>query len=277
MTLSSPPLLRVERIEHTYGAVRVAAPAVALKAVSFEIPQYQFCSVVGKSGCGKTTLLRIVAGLLKPTAGRVFLDGEEMREPSNRVAVVFQDYSHSLMPWKNVRDNIWLGLRSLQLTSGEERRRVDSYVDLVGLTRSATKYPWQLSGGMQQRVAIARALAREPQILLLDEPFGSLDAPTRFELEDELLEKTYQLGITVLMITHDIDEAVYMSDRVLILSEGGMLDTDLSVTFTRARRNQIDTRAHDNFAAYRAVILKGLNIAVPSSPDPVQAEVALSV
>jgi NitT/TauT family transport system ATP-binding protein len=130
---------------------------------------------------------------------------------------------------------------------------------------------------MQQRVAIARALAREPQILLLDEPFGSLDAPTRFELEDELLEKTRQLGITVLMITHDIDEAVYMSDRVLILSEGGMLDTDLSISFPQERRNQIDTRSHHNFAAYRAVILRGLNIAVPRSPDHIQAEVVLSV
>jgi NitT/TauT family transport system ATP-binding protein len=277
MKLSGPPLLRVERIEHTYGATQVPPSAAALKSVSFEIPEYQFCSIVGKSGCGKTTLLRIVAGLLRPTAGKVFLDGEEMRDPSKRVAVVFQDYSKSLMPWKNVRDNIRLGLRSLRLTAGEERRRVDSYVDLVGLTRSTTKYPWQLSGGMQQRVAIARALAREPQILLLDEPFGSLDAPTRFELEDELLEKTRQLGITVLMITHDIDEAVYMSDRVLILSEGGILETDLSISFPQERRNQIDTRAHDNFAAYRAVILRGLNIAVPRSSDRIQAEVVLSV
>jgi NitT/TauT family transport system ATP-binding protein len=277
MTLPGPPLLRVERIEHTYGAAQGPAPAAALKSVSFEISEYQFCSIVGRSGCGKTTLLRIVAGLLRPTSGKIFLDGEEMRDPSKRVAVVFQDYNKSLMPWKNVRDNIRLGLRSLRLTSGEERRRVDSYVDLVGLSRSTTKYPWQLSGGMQQRVAIARALAREPQILLLDEPFGSLDAPTRFELEDELLEKTHRLGITVLMITHDIDEAVYMSDRVLILTEGGTLDTDVAVSFPHDRRNQIDTRAHDNFAAYRAVILRGLHIVGPRESDRIKESAAISV
>jgi NitT/TauT family transport system ATP-binding protein len=269
-------LLRVERLEHTYPSVRGPQPVAALQGVSFEIPQYQFCSIVGKSGCGKTTLLRIIAGLLQPTAGYVWLDGEEVHHPSKRVAVVFQDYSKSLMPWKNVKDNIRLGLKSLQLTSGEERRRIDSYIDLVGLSRSTSKYPWQLSGGMQQRVAIARALAREPQILLLDEPFGSLDAPTRFELEDELLEKTHHLGITVLMITHDIDEAVYMSDRVLVMSECGALDTrnhdgdklvDVSISFPQNRRNQIDTRAHDNFATYRTFILKRLHIAVPSAAN----------
>jgi NitT/TauT family transport system ATP-binding protein len=243
-------------------------PEPALQSVSFQVARGEFCSIVGKSGCGKTTLLKIVAGLLSPTSGTVLLDSQQVLRPSRDLAVVLQDYSKSLLPWRTVEGNVRLGLMSLRLDKDEAERRVRSYLEIVGLYASAGKYPWQLSGGMQQRVAIARALAREPKILLLDEPFGALDAPTRFELEDEMLRLAHLLGITILMITHDIDEAVYMSDRVLVMAHYGVLEASPEDPVTAsvipiplgAVRNQIETRANPHFAECRARIVREMHL-----------------
>jgi len=270
--LTGRTLLSVQDVSHVYPSVQNGKSVEALHKIAFEIPEGQFSSIVGKSGCGKTTLLKVIAGLLNPSSGRVFLDGEMVRGPLKSLAVVFQDYSKSLLPWKTVQDNVRLGLRSLvDLEETQKRERVDSYLELVGLIASAKKYPWQLSGGMQQRVAIARALARHPKLLLLDEPFGALDAPTRYSLEDHVLRITHDLGITVLMITHDIDEAVYMSDRVLVMSHDGRLDAvsspnkgdiDLWLKLPdRNARDQITTRANSNFLHNRSLILQRLDYA----------------
>lgn len=265
-----PPILIARNVSHDYSpAVRGSHPITALRNVSLEIPAGQFCTVVGKSGCGKTTMLRIFAGLLRPTSGQVMLNGERVTRPSKDLAVVFQDYSKSLPHWRTVAENVRLGLLSFGLTRNEEDARVADYLNLVNLSASADKYPWQLSGGMQQRVAIARALARQPKVLLLDEPFGALDAPTRFELEDQLREIVRKFDITALMITHDIDEAVYLSDRVIVMAQTGMLDTTLPeaknnydfVVNLGAVRRQVETRADERFIELRSLIFKRLGLA----------------
>jgi NitT/TauT family transport system ATP-binding protein len=223
---------------------------------------------VGKSGCGKTTLLRLVAGLILPSVGTITLDGKNVTDTNKFASVVFQDYNKSLMPWLNIRENILLGLiNHRNLENKEKANRVDEYLNLVGLASNETIYPWQLSGGMQQRVALARALAIHPKLLLLDEPFGSLDTPTRINLEDELLMLTKKLGTTVLMITHDIDEAVYMSDRILVMNKVGTLDTfgidkeeiDISVNLGKDRK-QIQTRQSLEYHKCREKILFKLQL-----------------
>lgn len=264
------PILSAKHVSHDYpAAVRGSRPVRALQHVSLDIPAGQFCSVVGRSGCGKSTLLRIFAGLLRPSSGQVLLNGERVTRPSKDLAVVFQDYSKSLPSSMTVRENVRLGLLNFGLTRVEQNLRVDNYLSLVGLSESTDKYPWQLSGGMQQRVAIARALARQPKVLLLDEPFGALDAPTRFELEDQLLEIVKKFGITAFMITHDIDEAVYMSDRVIVMDHTGVLDTtlaeakdsyDFRVNLGRERR-QIETRADERFIELRSLIFERMGLA----------------
>lgn len=279
-------LLRVKNVQYTYPTVRNMAPISVLQGVNFDIPSKQFCTIVGKSGCGKTTLLKIIAGLLRPSTGVVQLNGKTVTAPSSSVAVVFQDYSKSLLPWCTVRENVRLGLiNENNLDESIKDKRVDDYLEKVHLLQSRDKYPWQLSGGMQQRVAIARALARHPDLLLMDEPFGALDAFTRLQLEDEVRGLTKKLGFTTLMITHDIDEAVYMSDRVLIMTGNGNLDTystqnngatyadspqtnnnriDIEIKFPEDEhrnengRHQVVTRKHKEYQEKRADILRTL-------------------
>jgi NitT/TauT family transport system ATP-binding protein len=265
---SENSLLGVYNIKYAYPAVQNDFSTPALRHVSFNVPHKQFCSIVGKSGCGKTTLLRLVAGLILPSVGTITLDGKNVTDTNKFASVVFQDYNKSLMPWLNIRENILLGLiNHRNLENKEKANRVDEYLNLVGLASNETKYPWQLSGGMQQRVALARALAIHPKLLLLDEPFGSLDTPTRINLEDELLMLTKKLGTTVLMITHDIDEAVYMSDRILVMNKVGTLDTfgidkeeiDISVNLGKDRK-QIQTRQSLEYHKCREKILFKLQL-----------------
>lgn len=261
-------MITAREVAYKYSTIAGQQPLKALKSAFLDVPEGQFCTIVGKSGCGKTTLLKILAGLLRPTKGEVFLDGRLINQPSRNCAVVFQDYSKSLLPWSSAFGNIKLGLANSQLSKNEKTERAERYLNLVGLSESADKYPWQLSGGMQQRVAIARALAQEPKVLLMDEPFGSLDAPTRFSLEDELLGIVKRFGITVLMITHDVDEAIYLSDRVLVMDQFGILrgdedgesdECDLSVNLGETRE-QVRTRSEERFAELRAVIFKKLGL-----------------
>jgi NitT/TauT family transport system ATP-binding protein len=190
----------------------------AIRELTFTIGVGELVCLVGPSGCGKTTLLRCMAGLLAPTTGEVLLQGRRVTAPPPGMALVFQEYGRSLFPWMSVRDNVELPLRRKRMSRRQRADLVDRALEAVGLRGTGTAYPWQLSGGMQQRVAIARAVAYQPQVLLMDEPFAAVDAQTRAELEDLIRDLWHQLGVTILFVTHDIDEAVYLGQRVLVLS-----------------------------------------------------------
>jgi NitT/TauT family transport system ATP-binding protein len=188
----------------------------ALDHISLEVADKEFVCILGPSGCGKTTLLRLIAGLVTARTGSIVLDGEEMRGPSPKIGFVFQEYS--LFPWRTVIDNIAFGLEMKGMPKEERYRIAEQYLELVNLTSFKTSYPSELSGGMRQRVAVARALALDPVLLLMDEPFGALDAQTRNMLQKELLEIWEKTRKTIIFITHSVDEAVYLSDRIIVLS-----------------------------------------------------------
>jgi NitT/TauT family transport system ATP-binding protein len=223
----------------------------AIRSLDISLPAGDFVCVVGPSGAGKTTLLKCVAGLLTPTAGEVLLDGRPVDGPPAGMAVVFQDYGRSLLPWLSVQKNVELPLRQKKLPRARRRELVERSLDAVGLPDVPTAYPWQLSGGMQQRVAIARALAYEPQVLLMDEPFAAVDAQTRAELEDLVRALWRRLGVTILFVTHDIDEAVYLGQRVLVLSAAPTVVMDELTVDLPADRDQLGTRAQPRFAELR--------------------------
>jgi NitT/TauT family transport system ATP-binding protein len=249
----SRPLLEVERLHYRYADAAAGTPA-ALEDVTFTVARGEFVAIVGPSGSGKTTLLRCVAGLLQPTGGEVRLSGAPVRDVPEDLAIVFQDYGRSLFPWMRVRDNVDLPLRHLRLPAAERRERTESALAEVGLQDAVDKFPWQLSGGMQQRVAIARAVAYRPQILLMDEPFGSVDAQTRADLQDMALEVWRAHDSTVLFVTHDIDESVYLAQRVVVLTQPpATVAADIQVDLPRPR-DQIETRASTAFVRLRAQV-----------------------
>jgi len=243
-TTPAPQLLRVEGLQKSYGDFE------ALRDITFTAKQGELVCIVGPSGCGKTTLLKCIAGLLAPTSGTVELDGVPVTAPPKKMAVVFQEYGRSLMPWMTVRRNVELPL--LRTTSKEERRaRVDEALEAVGLGAAGDKFPWQLSGGMQQRVAIARAIAYGPEVLIMDEPFAAVDAQTRADLEDLVRDIWKKFGVTVLFVTHDIDESVYLGERVVVLSMSPTyVQEDLAIDLP-AERDQIGTRALPRFTELR--------------------------
>ena len=247
-------LLEIEGLGKTYGEGANATHAIG--DVSFTLSEREFVCVVGPSGCGKTTLLKCMSGLLAPTRGEVRLRGERVDGPPEAMALVFQEYSRSLLPWLTVRGNVVLPLRHKKLDKAEAARLVEEAVDAVGLTRFLDHYPWQLSGGMQQRVAIARALAYQPSILLMDEPFASVDAQTRFDLEDLILEVRRELGITVVLVTHDIDEAVYLADRVVVLTGAPSRVQEIVDVPLDHPRTQLGTRSSDAFGRLRGHLMQ---------------------
>jgi NitT/TauT family transport system ATP-binding protein len=228
-------LIELEDVSHSYvveGRREVTVTHV-LDGLSLSVPRLQFLAVVGASGCGKTTLLRLVAGLLRPHAGRVIVGGSPVARPGPDRPIVFQDAG--LYPWRTVRANVRLGLELSGIARGEEARRiVDRHLRLVGLTEFADHYPAQLSGGMRQRVGLARALAVSPPILLMDEPFGAVDAITRRHLGSELLRIWQQDQRTVVFVTHSIEEALTLADRVVLLRDGGVI-YDAPVELPRPR------------------------------------------
>jgi NitT/TauT family transport system ATP-binding protein len=246
-------MLEVADLRHTYGTF------TAVQDLNFTVNTGELACIVGPSGCGKSTLLRCIAGLIKPSAGQVSLHGDLIDRTPPDLAVVFQDYSRSLFPWLSVRGNVEFPLRSRGIAKAERRQRAAEALEWVGLSGAGAKYPWQLSGGMQQRVSIARALACQPSLLLMDEPFASVDAQTRFELEDLLLRVKREHSSTVLLVTHDIDESVYLGDRVLVLSKSpASIVADLPVDLP-TRRDQITTRESANFVTLRGEVARLLH------------------
>ena len=206
----------------------------ALAPVDLAIPKSEFVCMFGASGCGKSTLLRIIAGFEEPTTGEVAIDGKPVTGPGSDRGMVFQDYA--LFPWMTVRQNISFGPRQRHLAREEIDRTTDEFVRMVGLERFADRYPNQLSGGMKQRVAIARVLANNANILLMDEPFGALDALTREQLQNELLQIWKRTGVTTIFVTHSVEEAVLLADRVLVMSAGpGKIDSDFRIDLPRPR------------------------------------------
>jgi NitT/TauT family transport system ATP-binding protein len=223
----------------------------ALRAIDLKVDEGELVCVVGPSGCGKTTLLKCVAGLLTPTAGQVRLAGRAVSGPPPGMAVVFQEYGRSLFPWMTVRQNVELPLREKGVPRPRREELVTGALQAVSLSDAGSAHPWQLSGGMQQRVAIARAVAYEPQVLLMDEPFAAVDAQTRADLEDLLLGLWRRLRITTVLVTHDIDEAVYLAQRVIVLSGSPtVVQEELRIDLPDDR-DQIVTRSLPRFAELR--------------------------
>jgi NitT/TauT family transport system ATP-binding protein len=246
-------VLEVRDLTHVYGPGR--GGHLAVDGISLQADQGELVSIVGPSGCGKSTVLRCIAGLLQPARGTITVNGTTVHGTvPDGLAVVFQDYSRSLYPWLSVRDNVALPLRRTRSSRAQRRRDAQQALAAVGLNDTAHRYPWQLSGGMQQRVAIARAIACDPVLLLMDEPFGSVDAQTREDLEDLVLRLRRDRGITILLVTHDIDESVYTGDRVIVMTGGpGRVRADLAVQFLEPR-DQITTKELPAFVQLRTEV-----------------------
>ena len=231
--IGAPPMIDIRHIQKRFD-VRGGGQAAVLEDINLSIAANQFVSIVGRSGCGKTTLLNIIAGLDAASGGEVFIAGRRVIGPGQGQGVVFQQ--HALFPWLTALENVAFGARSLPVAKSEKTERAYELLQLVGLEASARKYPRELSGGMQQRIAIARALALDPDILLMDEPFGALDELTRIEMQQELLRIWEARRKTVVFITHSIGEALTLSDRVILLApHPGRIARDISVDLPRPR------------------------------------------
>jgi NitT/TauT family transport system ATP-binding protein len=252
MPETATPILEFSAMGVQLGGREVLSP------VSLRLHAGEFVCVIGASGCGKTTLLRAAAGFVPPSSGQVRRQGQRVTGPSREVAFVFQDYSRALLPWRTVRGNVALALEAAAVPSAERPARIDEVLHTVGLAAHADQFPAQLSGGMQQRVQIARCLAQRPALMLMDEPFGALDAMTRERLQDELARLVRERGLTVMFVTHDLEEALYLGDRVLALRthptpERPSLAMLTEVTLPRPR-DQLATKEHPEFLRLRRML-----------------------
>ena len=257
--MSSDNFIEISSVNRTYFDTS-ENDVEALKDVSLSVRKGEFLSVIGPSGCGKTTLLRLLAGLDKPESGTITLEGKEIAAPGPQLGYVFQQ--GSLFPWLTVENNIASGLKARRVYR-ENKAEVARFVELVGLQGFEKSYPHQISGGMAQRVAIARARINRPDALLLDEPMGALDAFTRADLQDKLLELWKQNGTTMILVTHDVDEAVYLSDRIVIMTpRPGQISEIKDVRLSRPR-----DRGSVEFMALRGTILEKLHLA-SAQPQP---------
>lgn len=226
-----------------------------LSPTSFDVARGEFVCIVGPSGCGKTTLLRAATGLMRPSGGQVRRNGQVVTQPSREVAFVFQDYGRALLPWRTVEGNVSLALEAVAMPAAQRPARISEVLAKVGLNRHADKFPAQLSGGMQQRAQIARCLAQRPEVLMMDEPFGALDALTRQGLQDEMARLVHEEGLTVLFVTHDLEEAIYLGDRVIALQANPgpgrpSLARMIDVRIPRPR-DQLGTKEHPEFLRLR--------------------------
>jgi NitT/TauT family transport system ATP-binding protein len=238
-----------------------AGEVEAVRDITFDLGRNELTCIVGPSGAGKTTLLKCIAGLLDPTSGEVLLDGVKVSGPPKKMTLVFQEYGRSLFPWFRVADNVELPLRNAKVPKARRAELVAQALESVGLSHVRRSYPWQLSGGMQQRVAIARAIAYQPEVLLMDEPFASVDAQTRADLEDLVRSIRERLGVTVLFVTHDIDESVYLGSRVIILSSSPTVIQEDLVIDLPEERDQLETRALPRFTELRHHVYEQIQLA----------------
>lgn len=251
--VSEAPSIEVDRLSVRFAGKR--GNVDALSDVSLGVGSGQFLALVGRSGSGKSTLLRAIGGLTSAWRGSVSVGGARVEAPPAEIRFVAQDYSQSLLPWLTVRENVRFGARHAVDAPGTSSPGVEEIIDRVGLSHAIDRYPRELSGGMQQRVAIARAIASRPKIILLDEAFGSVDALSRAMLQDMMLELWKEFGFTAVLVTHDIDEAIYMADRVVVLDPGGRgVVSDVAITLPRPR-NQLETREHPRYLEYRRHLL----------------------
>jgi len=247
--------LKCENLKVTL--VGAAGPVDILRGVNFSVAHGEFVSILGASGSGKTTLLRALGGLQAASGGEVHCNGIQVSGPPAGVVTVFQDYANSLLPWRNIRRNVGLGIEA-SMSKDDCYARVDEALALVNLQDRWNEYPWRLSGGMQQRVQIARALAMKPSILLMDEPFGALDAMTRASLQDELQHVQALTGTTIVFVTHDVEEAVYLSDRVLVLQKTpAAVGLELPTALPRPR-DQISTKESPDYLRLRHQVYEAL-------------------
>jgi NitT/TauT family transport system ATP-binding protein len=252
----APPVLTLRGVGKSFDATD---DTPAIRGIDLDVGQGEFLAIVGPSGCGKSTLLQICAGLLPASTGEVRLNGAPVTSPPEGMVYLFQQYSRSLMPWLTAEENVRFGFRHLRKgTAREDAERCRRYLGMVGLADFGAHYPWQLSGGMQQRVAIARALAAEPRVLLMDEPFSSVDALTRLELHELLLRLWSEAGFTVVLVTHDVDEAVYLSDRIALLTRR---PAELAAVFANPMprpRDAVESREDARFLELRHELLSRL-------------------
>ena len=254
MTASSGlPAPRVPQIAFGDVSLDLGGKTI-LDDINLEIAAGEFLCIIGASGCGKTTALRLAAGLYQPTRGRVTLDGQAMTAPRRDVAIVFQDYGKALLPWRNAAGNVSLALEASGVPASQREARIEELLIKVGLPYHADKYPSEMSGGMQQRLQIARCLAQDPKVLLMDEPFGALDAMTRQGLQDEVSALVKASGVTVIFVTHDLEEAIYLGDRVVgLLPHPGRIGIDIAIDLPRPR-HQLTTRELPEFLALRRTL-----------------------
>ncbi|MFI9604570.1 MULTISPECIES: ABC transporter ATP-binding protein [Streptomyces] len=248
------PVLEAVGLKKAYG--HGAKARTVLGGIDFRVAPREFVCIVGHSGTGKTTLLQCLSGLMRPTAGEVRFAGAPVTEPPPGMAMVFQDYSRSLLPWMSVRSNVVLPLKGKGVAKKEQQAIAAEVLGAVGLGAHADKLPHELSGGMQQRVAIARALAYRPEVMIMDEPFASVDAQTRADLEDLVLGLRRDYSSSVVLVTHDVDEAVYLGDRVVVLGGAPALVRRVEDTGLGESRDQIETKALPRFAEVRANVMR---------------------
>ena len=239
------PILRIDKVNLTLAKHEI------LRDINLDITPGEFVCVVGPSGCGKTTMLRLLAGLYQPTSGNVTCRGERMTHPRQDIAIVFQDYGKALLPWRTAHGNVALAFEAMKSPREGRDEKIEQLLTKVGLGGQGKKYPNQLSGGMQQRLQIARCLAQSPAVLLMDEPFGALDAMTRQGLQDEILSIVRDTGATAFFVTHDLEEAIYLGDRVIgLLPHPGRVAIEFEVKLPHPR-NQLTTREDPDFLKLR--------------------------
>ena len=245
--MSTAPQIAIDKVNHVYRPPR-GKPVLALEDVSLDVQPREFLALLGPSGCGKSTLLYLLGGFLPIEKGSITVNGEPVKAPGPDRGIVFQHFA--LFPWKTVRDNILYGLERQDMPKAERLKRAQHFIDLVGLGGFEDSFPSQLSGGMKQRTALARTLAFDPSILLMDEPFGALDAQTRELMQEELNTIWQQTRNTVLFVTHDIDEAVYLADRVIVFTaRPGRIKDEVRIKLERPRR--IDVKKSAAYMGYR--------------------------